>query len=92
MAVVTENRVRVSDATHTGGMGRSRRNRNQTPLLADHLAGDDREVWLAAYDEARGRGSGRNVASSFANQRLRRLREERDGIAIPGARDYAAYR
>jgi hypothetical protein len=63
-----------------------------TATLTGPRSGADVEVWDEAYDEARRRGAGANVARFYAEQKVAYVRRNRDGIAVAGARDYQSYR
>jgi hypothetical protein len=63
-----------------------------TATLASPRSGTDVEVWEEAYDEARRRGAGANVARFYAEQKVAYVRRDRDGIDPAGARDYQSYR
>jgi hypothetical protein len=84
---IDENAVRVSERAEHLAMGRGQR-----PNRAAHAAADDEQLWRQAYEDAVKQGAGPNVARVFANQTLAYERAERDGVELPGAHDFQAYR
>jgi hypothetical protein len=92
VSVIAENVVPVDEAADTETTGRGVRRTNATGLRpAGYRDGDD-ALWEQSFGEARGRGAGENVARFYADETLRYLRVERDGIEIAGRRDFQAYR
>jgi len=92
VSVIAENVVPVDEVADTETMGRGVRRTNSTgPRPAGYRDGDE-ALWKEAFGEARGRGAGENVASLYADETLRYLRAERDGIEIAGLGDFQAYR
>jgi hypothetical protein len=63
-----------------------------TATLSGPRSGADVEAWNEAYDEARRRGAGANVARFYADQKVVYARRDRGGTVIAGTRDYQSYR
>ncbi len=84
--VVEKNAVRASATAEHGAMGRGRRRERPARPV------DDERLWRQAFDEAVKQGAGANVARVYANQTVAYERAEREGVELPGARSYQAYR
>lgn len=89
---VVENAVREAAIPQTEPMGRSGNPAAVGSRSLPRLSDEDQRLWDEHYADALSKGAGDPVARYVAHQRIRDLHERRDGIRVPGAQDFMAYR